>query len=234
MAAVNVKSSKKENDALKVQIENLTASMQKLEENLRRREAVSAGNGDKIEDETRKHVEFYSKSYDDLTKFKSEMINELKLYKSQLNVIAGQVESISTAIEESLRYSYQYNVKLIGIPEMNQNESATETTNICCNLFNKIGVKVNESDIDIAHRVPGRNAKPGPKPIICKLVRRLTKEHIMKVRKNVSELKASDIVLPTDSALRHALILDHLTQKYNHCLVKQRKFKLVMNISFAG
>ena len=134
--------------------------MQKLEENLKRREAVSAGNGDKIEDETRKHLEFYSKSYDDLTKFKSEMINELRLYKSQLNVIAGQVESISTAIEESLRYSYQYNVKLIGIPEMNQNESATETTNICCNLFNKIGVKVNESDIDIAHRVPGRNAKP--------------------------------------------------------------------------
>jgi DNA-binding FrmR family transcriptional regulator len=42
-----------------------------------------------------------------LTKFKSEMINELKLYKSQLNVIAGQVESISTAIEENLRYSYQ-------------------------------------------------------------------------------------------------------------------------------
>jgi cell division protein FtsB len=66
MAAVNVKSLKKENDALKVQIENLTASMQKLEENLERREAVSAGNGDKIEDETRKHLEFYSESYDDL------------------------------------------------------------------------------------------------------------------------------------------------------------------------
>jgi hypothetical protein len=132
MAAVNVKSLKKENDALKVQIENLTASMQKLEENL--------------------------------------------------------------------------NVKLIGIPEMNQHESANETTNICCNLFNKIGVKVNESDIDISHRVPGRKAKPGPKPIICKLVRGLTKEHIMKVRKNVSELKASDIGLPTDSALRHACL----------------------------
>ena len=52
MAAVNVKSLKQENDALKVQIENLTASMQQLEENLKSREAVSAGNGDKIEDET--------------------------------------------------------------------------------------------------------------------------------------------------------------------------------------
>lgn len=85
------------------------------------------------------------------------------------------------AIEESLRYSYQYNVKLVGIPEKNQNESAIETTNICCNLFNKIGVKVSESDIDIAHRVPGKNAKPGPKLTICKFVRRLTKERIMKV-----------------------------------------------------
>ncbi|CAB4012172.1 Hypothetical predicted protein [Paramuricea clavata] len=115
---------------------------------------------------------------------------------------------------------------------MNQNESATETTNISCNLFNQIGVKVNKSDIDIAHHV--RNAKPEPKPIICKLVRRLTKEHIMTVRKNVSELKASDNGLPTDSALRHALILDHLTLQVQYCLVKQRKFKLVMNISFAG
>ena len=151
MAAVNVKSLKKENDALKVQIENLTASMQKLEENL--------------------------------------------------------------------------NVKLIGIPEMNQHESANETTNICCNLFNKIGVKVNESDIDISHRVPGRKAKPGPKPIICKLVRGLTKEHIMKVRKNVSELKASDIGLPTDSALRHALILDHLTPQVQSLLGEAKKIQ---------
>ena len=116
---------------------------------------------------------------------------------------------------------------------MNQNESATETTNICCNLFNKIGVKLNESDIDIAHPVPGRNAKLGPKPIICKLVRCFTKEHIMKVRKNITELKASDIGLPTDSALRQIFLIT-LHRKYNHCLVKQRKFKLIMNISFAG
>jgi hypothetical protein len=110
-------------------------------------------------------------------------------------------------------------VKLIGIPEMNQNESATETTNICCKLFNKIGVKVNESDIDIGHRVPGRNAKPGPKPIICKLVRRHSH------RKNGSELKASDIGLPTDSALRHALILDHLTPQVQPLLGEAKKIQ---------
>ena len=83
-----------------------------------------------------------------------------------------------------------------------------------------------KSNIDIAHHVPGRNAKPGPKSIICKLViRRLAKEHIMKVRKNVFELKASDIGLPSDSALRHALILDHLTLQVQSLLSEAKKIQ---------
>ena len=104
MAAVNVKSLKKGNDALKEQIEKLTVNMQRMEDNLKSREAILARNDSKIDDETRKHFEFYSKSYDDLISFKPDMINDLKLYKSQLSVIAGQVNSISVAIEESLRY----------------------------------------------------------------------------------------------------------------------------------
>ena len=55
MAAVNVQSLKKENYALNVQIEYLTASMLRMEENLNVCEAT-AGNSEKIEGETQKRL----------------------------------------------------------------------------------------------------------------------------------------------------------------------------------
>ena len=65
-------------------------------------------------------------------------------------------------------YSYSYNIKLVGVPEVKQRKSAGDTLELCMRIFNKIGAEIHPYDLDIAHRVPSCNTFDGrPKPIIC-------------------------------------------------------------------
>jgi chaperonin cofactor prefoldin len=167
--SVTVKSLKKENDSLKNQIEVLTKDFKNLEEGLTKKfhqqQKSTTGNGREpaVDAETEKHLDFYSKSSDDLSRFKADAISQLQQQqKSRLNALSVQVEAIASAIEESQRYNYRYNVKITGIPDRKPSESAIETTAIYVKLFKKLGIEVSERDIDIAHRVPTRNTRVGP------------------------------------------------------------------------
>lgn len=142
-----------------------------------------------------------------------------------MNALADKVENIATAIEQTWRYSYQYNVKITGISEHNPHESAVETTTLCVRLFQNLGVEVTLQDIDIAHRVPVRNATSDSKPIICKFVRRVVKEQIMRVRKDVCKVSATDIGLQMDKSLEEARILDHLTPQVQKLLADAKKYQ---------
>jgi len=84
------------------------------------------------------------------------------------------------AIDEADYYSYQYNVKMLGLPD-NASESALETSSLCANLFQQMGAEISLLDIDIAHHVSTRRERDGPKPIICKFVTRLAKGKVMEV-----------------------------------------------------
>ena len=78
-----------------------------------------------------------------------------------------------------LHYSYQYNLKIVGVPLVIENESAEDTANLCLKLFSALGNDISVYDIDIAHRVPQRNAtidnsrRKQPNAIICKKEERL-------------------------------------------------------------
>lgn len=47
---------------------------------------------------------------------------------------------------------------MLGVHELEQRESAFDTTTLCVKLFNGMGFEINPQDIDIAHRVPNRHA----------------------------------------------------------------------------
>ena len=82
-------------------------------------------------------------------------------------------------------YSYQYNIKIFGLPTFAERENSESTAKLCIQLFHSMGVKdVSMQDIDIAHRVPARKASSRPNPIICKFVRRQVKERVMAARKS--------------------------------------------------
>ena len=85
---------------------------------------------------------------------------------------------MSNATDEFQRYSYQYKVKLTGVPEMNfARETVADTSNLCASLSNEMWADV--ADIDITHRVPLRNTTMEPKPIIFKFTKRLAKKRVM-------------------------------------------------------
>ena len=55
-------------------------------------------------------------------------------------------------------YSYQFNIKVIGLPLRAAKETTEQTANLRLQLFHQMGVKdVLINDVDIALRVPSRN-----------------------------------------------------------------------------
>ena len=104
---------------------------------------------------------------------------------------------IAIAVDEMQKYSYQYNLKILGLPESGHGrETADVSTDLCIRLFKEMGVEVNAYDIDIAHRIPMRNASAGPRPIICKFTRRLVRNKIIAARKKSNERKSRNYWSP--------------------------------------
>ena len=136
------------------------------------------------------------------------------------------MERVANAINDAEEYSYQFNVKIIGLPELNSSETAPETSSLCVKLFQEMGAEVSiQLDIDIAHRVSTRNESEGPKPVVCKFGRRLAKGKVMEVRQRASQVKPTSIGLSAENELGGARIFDHLTPKKQNLLFEAKKFK---------
>jgi len=129
----------------------------------------------------------------------------IESFQTRLNKLASQVEAVTKAIDNPTSYSYQYNLKIVGVPQTNENEKVEETTNLCLKLFKKIGVDVRETDIDIAHRILTRkqNGWRGQRnnAIVCKFVRCMVQERVLAARANTNRLTPTDFDLPSDSQI---------------------------------
>ena len=173
-------------------------------------------------------LQFLSSKYDSLSSSEAEIKSEMNNLRTRLAEISSKVDSVGDAQDYSQvhsicqvqDYSYQYNIKIVSLPERSNTESAIETScvnlvvyTICVNLFKSIGADVNIGDIDIAHRVPSRSQDGRPRPIICKFARRIVKDDVMNRRKDISKVNSS------------ARIFDHLTPKQQHILFESKKFK---------
>ena len=99
-------------------------------------------------------MQFLSDEYDDLAACRKKIWNQIKRLSSKLDTICTQVDRISQAIDSFEMYSYQYNIKIVGIPQVAETECPEDKTSICLKLFSCIGADITLQSIDIAHRVP--------------------------------------------------------------------------------
>ena len=159
-------------------------------------------------------------------------MNSLKQLWSRLNLLSSRVEQIGDSIEQLQRYSFQYNIKIIDLPESELQESASKTVSLCINLFKAAGIEISNQDIDIAHRIPTRTATSGPRPIVCKFTRRIVKEQVMHSRKEVSKVPATSIGLPSSHSLEN--VIDHLTPLLQQLLADSKNSRKEMASSSAG
>ena len=118
--------------------------------------------------ETARSLQYLSDEYDDLSSSNSRVSVQLKQISHRLNVLSAQVERVANAINDAEEYSYQFNVKITGLPELNSSETAPETSSLWVKLFQEMGAEVSILDIDIAHRVSTRNESEGPKLVVSK------------------------------------------------------------------
>ena len=130
-------------------------------------------------------------------------------------------------------YTYAFNIKILGVPELKVNEDASETSNLCVNLFNCMGANITINDINIAHRVSFRDSsRSEPKPIICKFVRRLARNNIMAVRRQASRVAARDVGLEESRDMSKILILDHLTPRMQELYENAKSIKTRFGFQF--
>ena len=111
---------------------------------------------------------------------------------------------------------------MVGVPEISVDESAASTSKLCLNIFKEMGANVRVNAIDTVHRVPSRNSNGKLKPIVC---RRLAKDMVMSVRKDICRVNPAAAGLPEDSSLSAARIFDHLSPKMQTVLLEAKKFK---------
>ena len=115
--------------------------------------------------------------------FKKYVNDRMSLIEKSLERLSSQADKISSSLDQALEYSYSYNIKLVGVPEVKQRESTGDTLELCMRIFKKIGAEIHPYDLDIAHRAPSRNTSDGrPKPLICKFTRRIARESVMAAR----------------------------------------------------
>ena len=101
-----------------------------------------------------KSVDFLYEDHHITKNFRENISKELDNLSDKLEAISARVDSLDAAIDDLQKYSFQYNVNIIGFPEQDEHESAETTTQLCLNLFHAIGAKrVTKNDIDITHRV---------------------------------------------------------------------------------
>ena len=106
-------------------------------------------------------VQFLSDSYNALVKSESSLSKALENFSHRLDLLTVNVDRIDKAISEMVYYSYQYNLKIVGVPLIAESESAQDTAELCVKLFSGLGVDVFISEIGIAHRVPQRDTSTG-------------------------------------------------------------------------
>ena len=236
MPNVPVASLKTENDSLKDEVAALKRNLEELLQSIKRQDPQASNNGDEqasnngseqptrliTDAETLSTLEFYGKSYEEL---RAESANGLKQLWSRPNLLSSRVEQIGDSIEQLPRYSFQYNIKITGLPESEMQESASKTVSLCINLFKAAGIEISNQDIDIAHRIPTRTGASGPRPIVCKFTRRIVKEQVMNSRNEACRVSAASIGLPSSHSLENVRLFGHLTPLLQQLLADSKKFQ---------
>ena len=229
----DVKSLQEENESLKKEIESLKNEFGRISSALKSHESSCGGH--KPHPEMEKSLEFVGAEYEELKGLHVAAKKDLKALGERLNFLSDRVDEMAIEIDNLVQHSYSFNVNLVGVPEIAESgskEPGIDTTKLCVRIFQAMGCNISINDIDIAHRVPTRNATSGPKPIICSFVRRLTREEVMSRRREISRVDPKDVDLGDAAELSNSMVLDHLTPKVQELLAEAKKFKIQHKYAF--
>ena len=126
-----IKSLQKENTELRNQLNSLSKDFEKFKEKMAAKVKEATRTDVAREAPSVQDVQYLSDGYDESHK----SIKEFEKLETRLNTIESRFSSIAKEIDDIVMYSYQYNLKITGIPQANEKETSEETANICLKLF---------------------------------------------------------------------------------------------------
>ena len=182
-----------------------------------------------------KSVDFLSEDHHNAKEFWEKTLQELGKLSHKLAEISSKADNMAAAIDDLQKYSFQYNVKIVGFPNLQENhESAEATAEICVKLFHAMGATgVTANDIDIAHRVSTRRSDGHyAKPIVCKFVRRLARKEVIKRRRDISKVSPATLGLRPEFKMDDIRIYEHLTPNLQQLLSEANKLKTSHQFQF--
>ena len=149
-------------------------------------------------------MQFLSDEYDDLAACRKKIWNQIKRLSSKLDTICTQVDRISQAIDSFEMYSYQYNIKIVGIPQVAETVSEAVSRRQNLNLFEAILMHWSRHHIaEYRHRTPGSG----------------------------NNVVAADLDL-TLGSIHHFSIYDHLIPRLQDLLYEAKRSKTANNYKY--
>ena len=117
MVKDTAQSLKAENDKLREKVEDVYMEIKKVQENLKDNRAgghvASACDPDAL-----KSLDFLSEESDVLNKFRDRALDKISTLEKAVKELSTEVSKVSIAIDQVQKYSCSYNLKLIGVPEL--------------------------------------------------------------------------------------------------------------------
>ena len=118
-------------------------------------------------------------------------------------------DKVDKILQEIDEYKNRYNIKIMGVPERSPEETVLETSDLCVSLFTEIGAEITIHDIDMAQRIAKGRDSDGPRPIICKFVRRLARDSVMSVKQRACKVNPVEIGFSKDTDVSKISICDY-------------------------
>ena len=125
----NVKCLRKANDNLKRQMQDLATDFQTFKNKMAEKNDAAIASLS-----TENDVQYLSGGYDALVQYKTNMVEGLQNLSWRLDILTENVTRTDKAIDEMLFYSYQCNIKIVGVLHISENESSEETVELCVEL----------------------------------------------------------------------------------------------------
>ena len=100
----------KDHDQVKKELKNLTKEFESLQ-------AKMADKSDRASSASSADLQDLRNTFDGFSTI-------MESFQTRLNKLERQVEAVSKAIDEVTSYSYQYNLKIVGVPQTNEKETA--------------------------------------------------------------------------------------------------------------
>ena len=118
---------RKQNQALRKEIEDLRVEIAKITKDLKSSRTKQDG-AEATEREMSpgrvRSVEFFSNQYDELFAFEESAMLRINQLTARVNEISIMCDNIAKAIDAFEPYSYQNNIKTVGMPALSENESS--------------------------------------------------------------------------------------------------------------